>query len=215
MPIDLSSALALATACAPDVAPQTLLSIVSVESGFDPLIIGVNGAQPRAIKSATRADAVRTARALIANGVSIDLGLTQINSKNLPWLGLDLDAVFDPCQNLGASARILAENYRRSQPVAGEEQTALRIALSLYNTGDRQRGLRNGYVTKVIGAATRLVPAIAVAAPAQILPPALDAPLATTAAPAAGPAAWDVFARAQVRDASFVFSPAPSSGAAP
>jgi len=215
MPIDLPSALVLATACAPGVAPQTLLSIVSVESGFDPLAIGVNGSKPRAIRSANQADAVRTATELINGGVNIDLGLAQINSKNLTWLGLSLADVFDPCQNLAASARILADNYRRSQPVVGEEQKALRTALSLYNTGDRQRGLRNGYVAKVTGAATRLVPAIAVAAPVQVPSASPDAPAAKTGTPRPDAPTWDVFARVQGRDASFVLSPAPSSGAAP
>lgn len=40
---------------------------------------------------------------------STDYGLMQINSRNLPSLGLDSDAVMDPCQNILAGAQL----YRR------------------------------------------------------------------------------------------------------
>ena len=44
MAISLAAALAIASHCSPTVAPETLLSVVAVESRFDPLAIGVNGA---------------------------------------------------------------------------------------------------------------------------------------------------------------------------
>src|SRR5262245_40075758 len=117
MAISLAAALALATQCAPTVAPETLLSVVQVESRFEPLAIGVNGA-PRVVVSPTSVDdAVAMAGALIAAGRNIDLGLAQINSKNLPWLGLSLAEVFDPCTNLRAAARILQDGYARSDAV--------------------------------------------------------------------------------------------------
>lgn len=43
MQLTITATLALATQCAPAIAPSTMLSIVSVESRFDPLAIGVNG----------------------------------------------------------------------------------------------------------------------------------------------------------------------------
>jgi type IV secretion system protein VirB1 len=213
MLMDLSAALALANTCAPSIAPETLLSIVSVESGFDPLVIGVNGARPRTVRSATKSDAARTASALIARGENIDLGLAQINVSNLAPMGLTVADAFDPCRNLTASARILSDGYGRARQAAGGEQAALRTALSFYNTGDRRRGLRNGYVARVASAAARLVPAIAVSQPA---PSPTESPPANPEAQAqaqAQPAAWDVFARAQLRDSGFVFSSAPHSGA--
>ena len=57
MLVTLPEALTLAAQCAPTVAPETLLSVVQVESGFNPLAIGVNG-KPRVIVTAsTPADA--------------------------------------------------------------------------------------------------------------------------------------------------------------
>lgn len=195
MAVSLATALALAAQCAPNVAPETLLSVVQVESRFEPLAIGVNGA-PRVTVSATSVDeAVAKARALIAAGRSLDLGLAQINSKNLAWLGLSLREVFDPCTNFTAAARILQDGYGRSDAATVGEQAALMTALSYYNTGHPRRGLDNGYVRKVARAATQVVPALrgAVAADAA---DSLGRGPATTAAPAL--AAWDVFGEATV-----------------
>ena len=44
----LSALVGLAQQCAPAVAPQTLLAVVRAESGFDPLVVAVNGA-PRLV----------------------------------------------------------------------------------------------------------------------------------------------------------------------
>jgi type IV secretion system protein VirB1 len=183
MPISLAAALALAAQCAPAVAPETLLSVVQVESRFEPLAIGVNGAPRIAISPASVEEAVAKAAALMAAGRNIDLGLAQINSKNLSWLGLSLREVFDPCTNLRAAGRILQDGYDRSDAARVGEQAALRTALSYYNTGHPARGLANGYVGKVTAAAGRLVPAIGAPGANPDAPPIAETPAAT----------WDVF----------------------
>jgi type IV secretion system protein VirB1 len=160
MAISLAAAFALAAQCAPAVAPETLLSVVQVESGFDPLAIGVNGKPRISVSAATRTEAVSKASALIAAGRSVDLGLAQINSRNLAWLGLTIEDAFDPCRNLAAAARVLRGGYDADQASIVGEQRALRVALSRYNTGDAARGFDNGYVTKVVSASARIVPAI-------------------------------------------------------
>ena len=141
--------LGLALHCAPNVAPQTVAAIVQTESRGRPFALYVNGArQPGPQMNA--ADATVTARRFIAAGYSVDLGLGQINSRNLRRLGLTWETVFDPCTNIAALGQILTWNY---QAVADRRhpQTALRIAISLYNTGSTSRGFRNGYVAKVVG----------------------------------------------------------------
>lgn len=187
MTISFAAALALAAQCAPAIAPETLLSVVQVESRFNPLAIGVNGAPRITVAPTSIDDAVAKAGDLIATGRSIDLGLAQINSKNLSWLGLSLQEVFEPCTNLRAAARILQEGYVRSDAVRVGEQAALKTALSYYNTGHPVRGFSNGYVGKVTAAAERIVPAIGGASLAR-LPDSSSAPPPETARPA-----WDVF----------------------
>lgn len=192
MNLSLPLVLLLAQHCAPDVAPETLISVARVESGLDPLTIGVNGGRPRALHPSSKAAAVRQAGALIAAGASVDLGLGQINSRNLGWLGVTLDDAFDPCRNLAAAAKVLATNYVTAAPRL-DAQGALRVALSMYNTGDPARGFRNGYVQKVSAAAQYVVPALQAAA-ADPAPAARPAEPVRLAQGAPEPPAWDVFA---------------------
>lgn len=202
MALSLADTAALAAQCAPAIAPETLLSIVAVESGFDPLAIGVNGVPRLTVAATSPGEAAAKARALIAQGRSVDLGLAQINSRNLAALGLDVAAAFDPCRNLAASADLLSRDYARSVAARIGVQAALRATLSYYNTGDPRRGLANGYVAKVATAAAHVVPAIATTPDRPDLPADSPAP----------PPAWDVFG--QARPASFVIRIAnPSAGA--
>ena len=182
MTLTVAATLALAAQCAPSVAPETLLSVVQVESRFNPLAIGVNGATRIVVSATSRADAAAKATALIAAGRSVDLGLAQINSKNLGWLGLTVEAAFDPCRNLAAAARVLQAGYDGG---AADGQPALHRALSRYNTGDAERGFRNGYVAKVVRAAAEIVPAIRVSPAAEVT--------AALEPVAAAPPSWDVF----------------------
>lgn len=141
--------LALASQCAPSVAPETVLAIIQTESSGEPFALNVNGGRQPASQS-NAADAAAAARRYVAAGYSVDLGLGQINSRNMRWLGLTWEMVFDPCTNVAALARVLTTNYNAVR--AGRDpQTALRVALSMYNTGSQTRGFRNGYVAKVVG----------------------------------------------------------------
>ena len=196
MPLTAALVTLLASHCAPQASSQTLLAVAQVESALDPLAIGVNGKTPRRLHPVSAADAINQAERLIADGANIDLGLGQINVRNLGTLGLTIADAFDPCRNLAAAAQVLKADYDRAGPAPGAEQAALRTSLSLYNTGDVFRGFRNGYVAKVVQAADRIVPA---------LQPDQHPPI-----PAAPPSAptWDVFAHPAVQASGFVFTPA-------
>jgi type IV secretion system protein VirB1 len=200
---------ALASQCAPSVAPETVLAIIQTESSGDPFALNVNGGrQPARQSNAT--DAAATARRFVAAGYSVDLGLGQINSRNMRWLGLTWKTVFDPCTNVAALGRVLTANYNAAK--AGRDpQTALRVALSMYNTGSQTRGFRNGYVAKVVGNAGVAdaaapygtdISAVALAAPtSNDLPELLAAENAATQAPTiktrpSPPPKWNVFERA-------------------
>ena len=134
------------TTCAPAVHPATLRAIIAVESGGDPLAVHINGG-PR-VHPRTLTDASALARAAITAGYSVDLGLMQVNSRNLAVLGTSIDAMLSPCANVHAGATLLADAYDAAMPVYGAGQPALRAALSAYNTGDFARGFGNGYVAR-------------------------------------------------------------------
>lgn len=197
--LDLALILSLSQACAPQVAPETLAAVAFAESRFDPNAIGVNRGPRPARRPRDAAEAAQVARALLARGANLDLGVAQINSDNLEWLGLSVEAAFDPCRNLNAAGRVLQAGYRPAEGV--DRQTTLRVALSRYNTGHPERGFRNGYVARVEAAARTL----------GVLPlparPLADAP-SPPAEPRLPPPDWDVFARART-SAVLTFASAP------
>lgn len=141
--------LSLSLACAPMVHPDTALRLVKHESGNNPFAIGINGPYRLSPQPQSRAQAVATAKMLVEAGLSIDMGLGQINSRNLPGLGLTLETVFDPCLNLRAMQVVLLHGYEKATRNFGPGQQALVAALSAYNTGHPERGVRNGYVASV------------------------------------------------------------------
>ena len=129
----------MSATCAPGDSVAILASVAKTESGFETLAIHDNTAgvtfQPTNEKQAR--DLARTL--ILGRSHSVDLGLMQINSANLPRIGLSIDDAFDACHSLAAGARILKDGYRQ----------ALRVAFSRYNTGDAERGFANGYVRRV------------------------------------------------------------------
>lgn len=196
--LSISAAAALAYQCAPAVAPETLLSVAHAESELDTLAIGVNHG-PRAARPTNEADAARIAKALIAQGYSIDLGVAQINSRNLQWLGLSVDDAFNACRNFAAAARMLQTNYAATSRSGPDDP--LGRAISRYNTGNDRRGFANGYVGRVYRAANIVVPALRGGAATWPSPMASMSAVPDSPAPdrpiKAQPAAdgWDVFAR--------------------
>jgi type IV secretion system protein VirB1 len=150
--MDAATFVALALACAPQVNADTARAIVAVESGFNPHAIGVVGGvlmrQP-----SNRAEALATVNALHAAGWNYSVGLGQINVGNFARLGLTTDSAFEPCTNLTALQSVLTECHRRAGAGANE-QLALRRALSCYYSGNFSTGFRQGYVHRVVMAAT-------------------------------------------------------------
>jgi type IV secretion system protein VirB1 len=207
--------LGLAAQCAPNVAPATIAAIVQTESRGNELAIGVNGLGQSIAQPTSVAQAIEVARFYVAKGYSVDLGLGQINSRNMKALGLTWDTVFEPCTNIAAAGAVISGNYR-SVREGLHPQRALRIALSMYNTGSRSRGFSNGYVGRVVGnagisdhirpVAVKIAafsgsndssPASAVTQLAEMVAENTSASAQRQAAPPPPPPSWDVFARAE------------------
>jgi type IV secretion system protein VirB1 len=196
----------LAAACAPGVSTEVLRSVAAKESHFDPFALHDN--TRKITRNAVDAKAATAlAQSWIAAGDSVDIGLMQINAPNLPRLGLTVAQALDPCLSLAAGAAVLRDAYRQGAPQA-EQQAALLIMLSRYNTGRPLAGLVNGYVGDVIGGPPAVVTARSVsAAPSEPAAPALPD--------------WDVWANAsyaQTHGATWLvnlstMSPTPSTKA--
>lgn len=166
-------------ACAPHVAPVTMERVIAVESGGDPLALHVNGLRIQPPRQATVQQAAATARAYIGRGYNVDLGLSQVNSRNLPALGLTIEQALDACINVSGGASILHANYVRATQEMGQGQPALLAALSAYNTGSFSAGFHNGYVAKYVSVPQLTAPVIKASAVSHVRrPPAPANPYA-------------------------------------
>lgn len=143
--------LELLLACAPAVDPVTMAAIVKQESGGQLWVINDNNGK-RSYRLGSKAEAVLKATELISAGHSIDMGLAQINSKNLGWLGLSVEQVFEPCENIAAGAKVLENGYKKTG--------SLPQALSMYNTGRPNSPVGQKYAESVFRHAGATVPAI-------------------------------------------------------
>ncbi len=151
--MDSALLLALLASCAPAIHHDTARALVRVESSTNPWAIGVVHNELRR-QPRSRSEAMATARLLRAQGHDFSVGLAQINQRNFARLGLTLEAAFDPCANLAAMQRLLAECFERAQRGhRADLQQSLRRALSCYYSGNFTTGFRDGYVSKVAAAA--------------------------------------------------------------
>lgn len=141
----------LVVQCAPNVAPNTMIAIIKTESRGNPLAIGLNKGkklryQPRDINQM-----IQWVNYLEKHNYNFDIGLAQINIRNVHKYGFSAKDVVYPCKNLEIAADILLKNYRNSlQKSPFSKHTALLKAISAYNTGTYSKGFQNGYVQKVI-----------------------------------------------------------------
>lgn len=139
--------MAMVTACSPNIHPAIVQAIVKTESTFNPFAIGVNNGAGRLSKQPTSYNqAVSTAKALLARGANIDMGLGQINSANLNWLNLSVEQAFTPCSNLKALQTVYLSCYANAGNSGLGDK--MQRAFSCYNTGNTTKGFYNGYVAK-------------------------------------------------------------------
>ena len=162
-PLTTAEFAAVAKSCAPDAPVSTLRAIAKVESAFNPLAISINypdkaperlgldeGTLALSRQPTTLSEAVRWTKWLYSRGLTVSVGLMQVNAEHLAGLGLSLEQAFDPCANLRAGWTILNMKYRTAAAVLGQGQLALHAAISSYNSGSLIAGFNNGYVDKVI-----------------------------------------------------------------
>ena len=193
---------ALAARCAPAVSAQTLAAVARTESAFDPWALHDNttGLSENPDDSQT---ALADASAWVARGDSVDIGMMQINSANLPALNMTVASALDPCVSLAGGAEVLRAAFGNGD-TSPDAQVALLLALSRYNTGSPLKGIMNGYALKVMANAGRA--------------PLSTPSVALSALPAADPnepPSWDVSATgayAQSHGAPWLIPLAPDPG---
>lgn len=171
----------LLASCAPLVDPVTMSAVVQNESAGNPLAIHDN-VTGKSYSPKSMDEAVELAKQLLAANHSVDMGLAQINSRNLQWVGMTVEQVFDPCSNLQASQQVLVDAHKRS---GGDLQKTLQI----YNTG---KTAGSQYATRVYGKAGVVVPAIPGGKLAGWTRSGIDAPIEVKVQPAPAASPFEV-----------------------
>jgi type IV secretion system protein VirB1 len=160
---------ALRSHCVPEASLTTLRAIVRAESNGNPNAMQIDF--PRALlrqwhlppgtlrlkrQPSTRRQALDWLAYFQRYAVFVDLGLMQVSTAEAQRRGLSPESLLEPCTNLRVGWQILEDDYRLETKTYGIGQEALRHAISRYNTGDSQRGIDNGYLSRVLAASRSL-----------------------------------------------------------
>jgi type IV secretion system protein VirB1 len=150
----------LAHACVPAANERELLSLARTESNLNPWALSVN--RPAALarrmgyssgriylkhQPKSKAEAIRWARELEASGVSLSVGMLQVNLERERYC---VEEALDPCRNVKLGWAIFLAAYRTQVRVFGDGQRALLAAFGDYNAGSALDGFRNGYVWTIL-----------------------------------------------------------------
>ncbi len=152
----------LAQSCGENVPVSTLEAIARTESALHPYALSINRPHQLARRQgwsrgtitlerqpSSLAEAIAWTKWLLAQGLTVSIGLLQINSEHAAILHISPEQLFDPCTNLHSGAALLSNTYAATSRIHGEGFAALDSALSYYNTGSPTAGLTNGYVQQV------------------------------------------------------------------
>lgn len=152
----------LAQSCAANVPVSTLEAIARTESALYPYALSINRPHQFARRQgwnrgtitlerqpASLEEAIEWMKWLFAQGITVSIGLLQVNSEHAALLHLTAEQLFDPCTNLRSGAALLSTTYEEIARIHCEGFAALDSALSYYNTGSPTAGLTNGYVQQV------------------------------------------------------------------
>lgn len=130
---------ALFLQCAPNVAPETLHTLIGVESSANQFAVAVVG---KTVSQPTDLDqALALVKNLEKNGDNYSLGIMQVNKSNFKQYKLTPKDAFDSCKNIEVGAKIYESCYERAVANgAANDQVALRDAMSCYYSNNFIRG---------------------------------------------------------------------------
>lgn len=135
--------------CVPSIAQASMMSIVQIESRGNPLALGLNKGYKLQFQPQTKAQAHKWVEYLDKHNYNFDIGLAQVNIKNINKSEYSATDVLDPCTNLKLGSSILIKNYTNALVYSKSSSEAWQKAISAYNTGNFHSGFTNGYVGRV------------------------------------------------------------------
>lgn len=151
--------LSLALQCSPQVHPDTVFDVAKTESGLNPFAIAEiipkaeRAAKGKSVIShmpATKEEAMKIVNAIEKKGRRYSVGLMQITSTNFRQYHTTAEQLFDPCNNLKISEKIMLDCWQRSGK--------LKNAFSCYYSGDPMIGQKRekefsdtSYIERIAG----------------------------------------------------------------
>ena len=210
--------LELAHRCAPgiEISLPTLAAVISVESGFAPLMIRVAGQRIEPTPK-TKGEAVAVAVGFMDDGKSIALGLGGIDSGKLSRAGLSIVDAFDACRNVAVLAQLLDSELASARKVGHAGAAAERVALLRYGSNAASSS-GAGYDVRVAEARSKLGNDLATLVlrepgpprPSIVVREAQPAELSAVPPPATAPPkpapVWDVFGAAGTKSSILVLT---------
>ena len=152
--------------CLPEAPLSTLRAMIQVESSGNPYAMQIDFPHsllkrwklaPGTLRLSRQPKDEQEALAWLAYlqsfHIFVDLGLMQVSTAKAQYRGISSASLFEPCTNLRTGWQILRDDYDIEVKVYGLGQVALAHAISRYNTGNPQRGIDNGYLSRVLDAA--------------------------------------------------------------
>ncbi len=146
--------------CVPNIAQaymlkKSMLAIVQVESKGNVLALGLNKGYKLQFQPQSKVQAQKWVEYLDKHNYNFDIGLAQVNIKNVHKYGYRAIDLLDPCTNLKLGSLILSKNYINALPGSKSSDEAWQKAISAYNTGNFRRGFTNGYVSRVYASTSK------------------------------------------------------------
>ncbi len=122
----------LARSCAENVPVSTLEAIARTESALHPYALSINRPHQLARRQgwnhgtitlerqpASLDEAIVWTKWLLAQGLTVSIGLLQVNSEHAALLHLSPEQLFDPCTNLRSGAALLSATYAATARIHG------------------------------------------------------------------------------------------------
>jgi type IV secretion system protein VirB1 len=147
---------ALIQHCVPSIAQKQMIAIVQVETKGNPLALNLNNGYKLQFQPHSKTQAQKWVEYLDKYNYNFDIGLAQINIKNVNKYRYKVTELLDPCTNLKLASSILIKNYTSALPSSKSSDEAWQKAISAYNTGNFHSGFANDYVRRVYASINKM-----------------------------------------------------------
>src|SRR5579863_6860732 len=111
--------------CAPQVAENTMMAIIKTESKGNPFAIGLNHGFKLMYQPSGHNQAKNWVSYLEMHRYDFDVGIAQVNIKNIHKYGYKATDALDPCINIKIAGYILHKNYIKALPNSRNQREAL------------------------------------------------------------------------------------------